>query len=464
MVQKIEDFINNRTLYILFGILALSTLLRLYHINFQSLWIDELYSIVPTAPENSLQSVIEYSKGDQPPLFFIYLHYIFKIFGYNEIVGRIACAFIGLLSIPIIYYLGKECHNKATGVFAALLTGVNYFHIYYSQELRFYSMAFLFSTLSYLFFVRAFKRNDLINFVGYAIFTIGLLYIHYYGMIIFFGQGLTFIVLLKYKRDIKFIILSICAGLAIVAAFSPWLPIIFNDLTDVLPHIKIPEPHFVIKYFYYYTGKDALTTSLFCFFIFLFFKAFYSYNSLSIENKSVYLIVLIWIVWSYLFPYIRSILVTPMLADRYTIITLPAWIILLALGWEKMRNLKLKYGFPIILVLSSIINLIFFRQYYSIIKKDQWRDASQIVISKNYSHYPVYSTYPWHFSFYFRNSIDKVKDLYSADYASDKQFWLLQAHVPEEEMESDIKQLNKSFEIIERHSFYGANAVLFKVK
>lgn len=48
MVQKIEDLVNERTSYILFGILALSTLLRLYHINFQSLWLDELYSIVPT--------------------------------------------------------------------------------------------------------------------------------------------------------------------------------------------------------------------------------------------------------------------------------------------------------------------------------------------------------------------------------------------------------------------------------
>lgn len=71
MVQKIEDFVNQRTSYVLCGILVLSSLLRLYHINFQSLWLDELYSIVPTAPENSLHSVIEYSKADQPPLFFI---------------------------------------------------------------------------------------------------------------------------------------------------------------------------------------------------------------------------------------------------------------------------------------------------------------------------------------------------------------------------------------------------------
>ncbi|MCA6416913.1 MAG: glycosyltransferase family 39 protein, partial [Cytophagales bacterium] len=168
---------------------------------------------MPTAPENSLHSVIEYSKADQPPLFFIYIHYIFKIFGYNEIVGRIACAFIGLLSIPIIYFLGKEYHGKLTGIFAALLTGINYFHIYYSQELRFYTMAFFFASLSYLFYIRAFKYVRLIDFIGYSISTVCLLYTHYFGLIIFGTQALTFLILLKGKRNSKFVLLSISAAI-----------------------------------------------------------------------------------------------------------------------------------------------------------------------------------------------------------------------------------------------------------
>src|SRR6185503_270051 len=159
MMRKLDNLISGNATHVLAGVILLGAALRLYHLDYQSLWLDELHSIIPTDPNNSLLSIIEYSKKDQPPLFFIYIHYAFTLFGYNELVGRMASAFLGLLGIVVIYFLGKECEGKAVGLFAASLTAISYYHIYYSQELRFYSMSFLFSALSYLFFIRAFKRS-----------------------------------------------------------------------------------------------------------------------------------------------------------------------------------------------------------------------------------------------------------------------------------------------------------------
>src|SRR5258706_14897451 len=96
---------------VLAGIILLGAGLRLYHLDYQSLWLDELHSIIPTDPSNSLSSIIEYSKTDQPPLFFIYIHYAFSLFGYNELVGRMASPFFGILGIIGIYFLGKECYG-----------------------------------------------------------------------------------------------------------------------------------------------------------------------------------------------------------------------------------------------------------------------------------------------------------------------------------------------------------------
>ncbi len=462
MVGKIDDFINNRSSYILFGILALSALLRLYHINFQSLWIDELYSIIPTDPKNSVASIIEYCKTDQPPLFFLYIHSVFSLFGYNELVGRLACAVIGLFGILVMYFLGAECKGKQTGLLASLITAVNYFHIYYSQELRFYSMAFLFSALSYLFFIRAFKRNKIFDFTAYIVTTTSLLYIHYFGMFVFFSQAIAFLVLLFYKWNAKFLLLSILSAIIIVIGFSPWLPVIFDGLGEVLPHIKQPKPQFVAQYFYYYTGKDAVTTAIFCFFIFQALKSLIRKNPDNKGAKPVYLIVLIWIIVTYLFPYFRSLLVTPMLADRYTIVTLPGCIILVALGWDDRKMGKLKYILPITLLFSAVLNLFFFRNYYTQIIKDQWREASNIVLSKNQYRYPTYSTYAWHFDFYFHDQPEKVNDLYSSDLSNVEKFWLLVAHLTEEEQEAQITALKEKFVVIERHTFFGSNAVLFE--
>src|SRR5689334_20558899 len=96
---------TRKVAFILLGMIAFSAVLRLYRINFQSLWADELFSIIPTDPNESLLSVVQAAKRDQPPLFYIFIHYVFKVFGYSEITGRIACAVIGLLSIPAIYFL-----------------------------------------------------------------------------------------------------------------------------------------------------------------------------------------------------------------------------------------------------------------------------------------------------------------------------------------------------------------------
>jgi len=463
-MKELDNYIEKKNRLILIGIILLGTALRLYHINYQSLWVDELFSIIPTNPNLSVTSLIESCKSDQPPLFFFYIHYVFKLFGYNELIGRLACATIGLVSIPVIYLLGKECGDKKAGLLAAALTTVNYFHIYYSQELRFYSMAFLLSTLSYLFFIRAYKHNRSVDYVGYILATTGLLYTHYYGMIIFLTQAFTFLILLKYRRDKKFILSALLSGVVIVIAFSLWLPVIFSGLGEVLPHIKMPSPDFFIKYFYYYTGKDALSASLFCFFIFLFTKTFFSKHQKDAEIVPVFLIIVIWIVLSYLIPYIRSVLITPMLADRYTIVTLPAWIIVFSLGWNKINNLKLKYILALVVVLSAIINLFFFKQHYTRLKKDQWREASNYVISRNTLHYPLYSTVSWHFNYYFRNQPEKVSDLYSSDLSKVDKFWFLVAHFDEVEMEAQIEKLKERFVIIERQSFFGANAVLLEQK
>jgi mannosyltransferase len=457
--KRIDTLLRGKEPYLLPGILILSFLLRFYHIDYQSLWLDELFSIVPTDPQVSLSSIIEYCKSDQPPLFFIYLHYAFKLFTYSELVGRMACALMGLLGILSIYFLGKECQGKTAGLLASFLTGINYFHIYYSQELRFYGMAFLFATLSYLFFIRAFKRNNVFDFLGYSIFTICLLYTQYFGLIIFGTQGLSFLFLLFYKRNLKFILLSITSGIIILLAFIPWIPVIMNDMSADLGWIKSPEPFFVAQYFYDYTGKDAVTTLVFLVFIYFFVKPLVK-GSISKEARLIYLVLIIWIAFSYLVPYVRSVIFSPMLNNRYTIVTLPAWLIVFAIGWDQIRNMRWKYSLPLILLLSFLVNMTFFKKHYTRIQKSQFREASEIVLSRNKSHYPIYSSLPWHYNFYFRKSEDKVMDLNKVAVSHVEKFWLLQAHFSENQMEDEVTNLRENFSVIEKHPLYEANAIL----
>ena len=181
----IEAFNKNYVFIFLFLILALSVFLRLYKLDFKSLWIDELYTIVPANPNNDLESIVRYCKSDQPPLFFFLLHYWFKIFPYSPFFGRLLSVVIGVLGVAAMYFLGAEIKNRETGLYASALSAINYFHIYYSQECRFYSLLFLLTVVSFIFFLRSLKYKTKKNYLLYVLSTIGLLYTQYFGIIVF---------------------------------------------------------------------------------------------------------------------------------------------------------------------------------------------------------------------------------------------------------------------------------------
>ncbi len=459
-----ETYFTPRVSLLILAVTVLAGIaLRFYHLNFQSLWYDELHSIIPSDPANSIFSLIEYCKADQPPFSFIYLHYFFHLFGYNEVTGRMACAFLGVAAIPVMYLLGKEIEGRSVGLFAALLTSLNYMHIYYSQELRFYSMAFLLTAVSFHFLLRAFKGARLVDFVLYTLFTTALLYTHYYGLVIYGVQAIAFLVLLIYRRDKKFLIGSIVSGILILVLFIPWLPVILSDLKISTFWIKEPSPIFVAEYFYYYFGKDTLVSGVFIFLLILFFKFQIGRSKLQGDQSAVHMTLMVWLIFSYLIPYVKSVVGPPMLHVRYTIVSLPVWFLIFSSGWGHIKNLKLKYAIVVVVSLSMFLNLIFIRKHYVKIDKQQFREVSSLVKTRNEGRLPIYSAFPWHFNFYFRDYPVKPRELKLTNLVQVDNFWLLHAEFFSANEKADIiNSLERNFEIIERYPFHKTEALLMK--
>jgi uncharacterized membrane protein len=390
---------------------------------------------------------------------------VFHLFGYNEWIGRAASALLGVVAIPVMYFIGREVRGNSAGIFAALLTTFNYMHIYYSQELRFYSMAFLLTTLSFLFLIKAFKSEKFIHFIFYIFFTSALLYTHYYGLVIFAAQVLTFFFLLFYKRDRKFIVSSLVSGIAVGVLFLPWIPVIQSDLEISSFWISKPEATFLAGYFYNYFGKDAIVTSLFVILLFYYLRNRVRITQRDVTSKAIEASILGWLVFSYLIPYVKSVIGAPMLYIRYTIVSLPAWLIILSLGWDEIKSLKLRKAIAIIVGLSMVINLIFMRKHYTRIDKQQFREVSDLVKQRNVDSTPVLSVFALPYSYYFRNSHLKVNDLNTSDVSQLNKFWLLQAEFfsPEEKTEV-LDRFEGEFDVKERHPFHKTEALLLERK
>jgi mannosyltransferase len=449
---------NHRVALVFFTILGL--FLRLYHLNFQSLWYDELHSIIPTAPEHTVSSIISYCKDDQPPFHFLFLHYSFRIFGYNEIIGRVASAIIGVAAIPAIYFLTYEAsRRKEAATFSSALLSINPFHIEYSQELRFYSMLFFLATISFLFFIRAYRTQSARDFVIYTIASSALLYTHYYGLLIYGIQVVIFLWLsVNNQTNRRFVIIGFFSGLIVLASFAPWLPVIFADLGIKNFWIEKPSPKFFLDYLYLYFGKDALTTGV------VIFLLAYVWKTNVAQGKTIRLVISAWLVLGLAIPYLKSITSTPALHVRYTIVILPAFFVLAAWGWSQINNSKIRNALLIVLVLSGLINLFAVRRYYYKIAKQQFREASAIVKAGS-EKLPVLSNFPWHFNYYFRDEKQKVLAFDQIETLAGEEFWLLYVELlNKHEQNSVMNNLSRQFDVKRHEELHKCTVLLLKRK
>ncbi|MBP9817191.1 glycosyltransferase family 39 protein [Candidatus Shapirobacteria bacterium] len=120
--------------------------IRLIGIN-QSLWLDEAIS-ANVAKNFSYQEILtKFSPGDfHPPGYYLMLKTWGSIFGYSEISLRLTSVIFSLITIYVVYLLG--------GSAGAMLVGFNPLLVYYSQEVRMYSMVTMWLTLAIYFLIK----------------------------------------------------------------------------------------------------------------------------------------------------------------------------------------------------------------------------------------------------------------------------------------------------------------------
>lgn len=83
-----------------------------------------------------------------------------------------------------------------------------------------------------------------------------------------------------------------------------------------------------MDYFYNYFGKEILQSVILVGLTFLFIRELLKKTVAEPQRRQLYIILFLWLLVSCLIPFVRSIISTPIMHIRYTIITLPAWIII----------------------------------------------------------------------------------------------------------------------------------------
>lgn len=489
-IKKSFSFEQKISYVFLFILIIFATALRVYQIDFQSLWNDELSSIMRSEFDKVSLVLKDWDEYGHPPGLYLLYYYWIKLFSNSEISIRIPSIIAGVSSVIFIYLLAKKIYSKKEGIISASFMTILWCPIYFSQEARQYSLLILFSIIvSYLLIViiNRLKINNFSNkkyYILYILSSIFISYLHYFGLLLVAIQAFYMLILFisKKRKNVHVIFLY----LIIFLAYIPWIStLIFYSNYDAVPHI--PKPSFIDTVYFFeflFNWSEPLTKVVFFILLYFFIKTSYDF----IKNKSFKnftelitqpeIILGLWLFIPFIIVYIRSIVSTPILTYRSLLISLPAAYILLSRALIKLPSFfKINYIIVISLLSLFTYDLFYNLNYYTKPTKDQFRESVKYIIDNN-SKYPDSKilAYTWntqYFNYYFKHFNSELRTGENIGIAHDtvtlnklisnnspKYIWYVYIHRnPEIDF---ITYLDNNFHLIEFKNFIGGQVRLYE--
>ena len=114
-----------------------------------------------------------------PPFYFLLCKLCVDLLGAGETGLRFLSVICGILTVCLVFLIGKILFDSRVAGWAALLCALNTTQILYAQMARPYALCLLLSSISILSFLRWLKKDTFLDRFSYVISTSLLLYSHY---------------------------------------------------------------------------------------------------------------------------------------------------------------------------------------------------------------------------------------------------------------------------------------------
>jgi 4-amino-4-deoxy-L-arabinose transferase-like glycosyltransferase len=206
-------------------IVVAGAVLRIVQLD-QSLEADELWTYLE-ATRYDFRGMLDYVGGIQeitPPLFTILTWLAAHVSESREVV-RIPAVAAGILTIPVVFAIGDRTVGRRPALLAAALTALSPMLVWYSVELRAYSLAVLLTTTSTLCMLLAVERRATGWWVAYTGLVAAAMYTHY-TVAYFLAAQLVWVLVFRPSARRPALLATIAAALI----FLPWLPELRDDL------------------------------------------------------------------------------------------------------------------------------------------------------------------------------------------------------------------------------------------
>ena len=165
----------------------LALALRLFRLEFQSLWWDEGVSLyLASLPLSGLTVAKDFMVDLHPPLYHALLGVWTRAAGSSAFSARFLSVACGVAMVPAAFAVGRMLGGRLAGLIAAALVAGSQFEVFYSQEVRMYPLVALLGLVSVWLCVRALDatagRGALLALAGVNL--IGLHTYYYLGLLV----------------------------------------------------------------------------------------------------------------------------------------------------------------------------------------------------------------------------------------------------------------------------------------
>jgi mannosyltransferase len=367
-VIAVQRILVNQYL-LLTSIVLLALVLRFYKLGEWSFWWDEMFTLRDV--QNVFADFLNAS-----PITFVLMHYSIAIFGLSEWSARLGPALIGIITVPVLFFMVRKIFGINVALIASLLLAISPWHLYWSQNARFYAaLLLLYSLTLFSFYLWVDKREKKYLalsavFLAVAIWEkMSVLYI--VPVIVLFlilSTGMPTKGMIK--KNLKYIAYFGIFLLILVALFARRLllePFLLFDLN--LGWLN-NNPFWIVSGVVYYIGVPT------------FIIATIGIGYLLVKDRKAGLLFGL----SAYLPLIMTagLSMVTFTANRYVFITLTSWILLASIAANElikhtqgpMRLLSLSC--LLVLILSPLSENVLYFQYQNG-NRDNWKAAFQYI-------------------------------------------------------------------------------------
>ncbi len=399
-----------RSTWLLVAILVVAAALRLAAIGERSLWLDEATSLQVSSEPAAKIAAGEAFDNHTPPLYYLLLHLWWWIAPKTEVGLRLPSVAFDLVTIALAWVVFGRQLGRRAGAAAAAILAVSEYAVYYGQEGRMYALVCCLGLASYGLALRIRDRRDT---AGTWLLLVGVavagMYTHYFYALLL--AALTAAVTVELRSDPRRLLGWWGAMAAVGIAFAPWLGVVaalagqggqpFRRFTFlVLPYTVF---RWVAGYAVFplnYGSKDDWAASLAAhlpavvgYLVVFGVLLLVGLRRLWVAHRRESVVLLVPLVVPALAALLLS-LSSPMLSERYLIVSLPQLAALLALALTGPAGgplLRVVRAAGVVLVMWGLALHYLSPQFGN----TQWREAVQLVRERAGSARQIY-VYPDH--------------------------------------------------------------------